>query len=363
MNKKNLVKTEVLQHLKKYNDKEIFYQKYSVACKNKDALSIFLKQYDQTHLRKERIYVEEILPKSYEEFIDEESMWDNQKTSIYIEKYSRFMPSLSAIHNYFEVVYIVENNMPAMIGEKIITLQQGDICFISPGTLHSPHVMENTIALQMTVRKSTFRQEFFRCLSGNSLTSEFFLNALYLQSDGQTEGSVIVFHMKSDEEIKNAFFQIYQEHYNKDVGYQNIMNNLFEILLCYLLRCDPSNIEIIQTHTKFDTRITQILQFIENNCEKVTIEELSQEFHLTKSYLSKYITRKTGKTFSHILQEMRLEKARSMLCSSNLRVEDISQAVGYNNVEHFIRLFRSKYSKTPNQFRKENSSYLTIHTV
>ncbi|WP_333651648.1 AraC family transcriptional regulator [Lacrimispora sp.] len=347
MNNNKLDKSEVMQHLKKYNDSEIFYQQYALLQNDKEALNHFIQQYDQTTLRQKRIYIKEILQKSYKEFEDESAMWDNQD-DIYIEKYCRFMPRISAIHDYFEIVYVVESNIDIDIGEKSITLKSGDVCFISPGILHSPHIMEKTIALQMIVRKSTFRQEFFRCLTGNSVISDFFLNALYLQN----EGSVLLFHMSSDEEIKNIFFQMYLENHNRYVRYQNILNNLFEILLCHLLRCDSSNIEIKQTCQKADSRITQILQYIENNCKRITIADLSKEFHLSGPYLSKYITNKTGKAFSHILQEIRLEKARNMLCSSNLRVEDIADSVGYRNVEHFIRLFKHKYCKTPNQFRK-----------
>ena len=349
MNDKKLAKSEVMRHLKEHNDKEIFYHQYALLYNDKEALKHFLEQHDQSRLIKERIYIEEILPKSSESFSGEDSVWESLETDIYIEKYCRLMPHLSAIHDFFEIVYVVDNNMQIEIGENTLTLQPGDVCFISPGILHTPYVMEETIALQMTVRKSTFRKEFYRCLAGNSVTSDFFLNALYSQNGG----SVLLFHMNSDEEIKNVFLQMYQENYNRYAGFQNVMNNLFEILLCYLLRCDPSEIEIKQDCQKADTRMTQLLQYIENNCERITIADLSQKFHLTKTYLSKYITHKTGKSFRSILQEIRLEKARGMLCSSNLRIEDISEAVGYHNVEHFIRLFKQKYHKTPNQFRKD----------
>ena len=224
MNDNKLDKSEVLQHLKKYNDSELFYQKYASLQNDEEALNHFIKQYDQTTLRQKRIYIKEILQKSYKEFEDETAMWDNQD-DIYVEKYCRFMPDISAIHDYFEIVYVVENSMDMDIGEKSITLKSGDVCFISPGILHSPHVMEKTIALQMIVRKSTFRQEFFRCLTGNNVISDFFLNALYLQ-DGD---SVLLFHMNLDEEIKNIFFRMYQENYNRCVRYQNIINNLYYI--------------------------------------------------------------------------------------------------------------------------------------
>lgn len=102
-----------------------------------------------------------------------------------------------------------------------------------------------------------------------------------------------------------------------------------------------------------DTRITQMLQYIQSNCERVTIADMAEEFNLSKTYLSKYITRRIGKPFSSILQDIRLEKACDMLHNSNLRIEDISSCVGYMNVEHFIRLFKKRYHKTPNQYRVE----------
>ena len=348
MKVKKLDKSEVMQHLKEYNEQELFYQQYAAFKTDQKALDVFFKQYSISNLREKRIYIEEILHKSHEEFECEASMWPQQGNDIHIEKYSRFMPRLTAIHDFFEILYVVENEMHIDIEGKDTILKAGDVCFISPGILHSPYITKKTIALQMIVRKSTFRKEFFRCLAGNSLISDFFLNSLY----SQTNSSILLFHINKADEIKNLFFHLYQENYNQYIGYKNIMNNLFEILLCYLLRCEPTNIEIKQTHQHFDIRITQILQYIENNCEKVTIADISEEFHLTKSYLSKYITLKTGKSFSEILREIKLEKACSMLDYSNLRVEDISEAIGYNNVEHFIRLFKQKYSKTPNQYRK-----------
>ena len=51
------------------------------------------------------------------------------------------------------------------------------------------------------------------------------------------------------------------------------------------------------------------------------------------------------------MQEIRLEKACDMPGTRNLKGEDISASVRYQNVEHFIRLFKKKYHKTPNQYR------------
>ncbi|MFB8733422.1 helix-turn-helix domain-containing protein [Bacillus sp. SL00103] len=88
------------------------------------------------------------------------------------------------------------------------------------------------------------------------------------------------------------------------------MNNLFEILLCLLLRFKPSHMNVNQVKQYRDIRMIQMLQYIQQCCEHITIQELAEEFNLSPSYLSKYIARKLGKSFSEIRQEIRLEKKR-----------------------------------------------------
>ena len=103
-----------------------------------------------------------------------------------------------------------------------------------------------------------------------------------------------------------------------------------------------------EKHCK-DERLTDIINYI-----TVTLDELAEQFHLSKPYLSKYIKDKSGKTFGELVKNVRMKKARTLLKSSSMTVEAISDAVGYQNVEHFTRLFKQKYKMTPVQFRNNN---------
>lgn len=100
-----------------------------------------------------------------------------------------------------------------------------------------------------------------------------------------------------------------------------------------------------------DARLTEILNYINTNYLTVTLDELADEFHLSKPYLSKYIKEKSGKTFGDIVKNVRMKKARTLLKCGNMTVEVIADKVGYQNVEHFNRLFKKKYGMTPVQFR------------
>ncbi len=79
---------------------------------------------------------------------------------------------------------------------------------------------------------------------------------------------------------------------------------------------------------------------------------MAEHFHLTEPYLSKFIKEKTGETFGNLVKECRLNKACHILKTSNMLVEDISNMVGYDNPEHFIRVFKSQIGLTPIQYRK-----------
>lgn len=100
-----------------------------------------------------------------------------------------------------------------------------------------------------------------------------------------------------------------------------------------------------------DERMIEIMNFIQENYLDVTLESLSEKFYLSKPYLSKYIKEKAGSTFGEIVKRVRMKKARTLLKSSTMTVESIAEAVGYQNVEHFNRLFKKAYNMTPIQFR------------
>ena len=48
-----------------------------------------------------------------------------------------------------------------------------------------------------------------------------------------------------------------------------------------------------------------------------------------------------------------MKRAKTLLKNGNMTVENISYAVGYQNVEHFNRLFKKAYEMTPVQFRRK----------
>ena len=102
-----------------------------------------------------------------------------------------------------------------------------------------------------------------------------------------------------------------------------------------------------------DERMLEIINYIQANYIDVTLDDLAERFYLSKPYISKYIKEKSGMTFGELVKKIRMKKAKALLKSSNMTVENIALTVGYQNVEHFNRLFKKAYQMTPMQYRNQ----------
>ncbi|MCQ2507525.1 MAG: 2-isopropylmalate synthase [Dorea sp.] len=129
----------------------------------------------------------------------------------------------------------------------------------------------------------------------------------------------------------------------------DIIHSSIEALIVAVNKLENlSNIEAVT-----DARMIEIMNYVQANYIDITLDDLSEKFFLSKPYLSKYIKEKSGMTFGELVKKVRMKKARALLKSSNMTVENIALTVGYQNVEHFNRLFKKTYDMTPMQFRNK----------
>ncbi len=105
-----------------------------------------------------------------------------------------------------------------------------------------------------------------------------------------------------------------------------------------------------------DDRLIAMINYIQANYQDITLEDMASYFNLSAPYISKYIKDKSGKTFGEHLTSIRLKKAKTLLKNRNMTVENISYAIGYPNVEHFIRVFKKFFDMTPMQYRNLNQT-------
>jgi two-component system response regulator YesN len=84
----------------------------------------------------------------------------------------------------------------------------------------------------------------------------------------------------------------------------------------------------------------------------LTEDFLASLFYLNRSYLSQIFRKRTGMKFVDYLNQLRIEKAKELLTSTDLKMYQIAKRVGYDNPKYFFRIFKKKTGLTPEQYRK-----------
>ena len=84
-----------------------------------------------------------------------------------------------------------------------------------------------------------------------------------------------------------------------------------------------------------------------------TVAWCAEQFHLTPSYFGDIVRRETGITPQAFLQTKLIDRAKSLLASQELTINEIAEELGFSYPNHFARLFRQKTGMSPSAFRRQ----------
>jgi AraC-like DNA-binding protein len=108
-------------------------------------------------------------------------------------------------------------------------------------------------------------------------------------------------------------------------------------------------------------RIESVFEFMRENFDKdVTLSEVAKIAGMTEVSFSRFIKKRTGKTFIDSLNEIRLGHSARRLIDTTETISEIAYKCGFNNLSYFNRLFKSKKKCTPKQFREEYAGKRTF---
>lgn len=85
--------------------------------------------------------------------------------------------------------------------------------------------------------------------------------------------------------------------------------------------------------------------------ENVTVKDTAAALLVSPNYLSSVFRQELGMTFIDFLNRERITQAAALLRRTNMQIQHIASAVGYNNTSYFTRQFVRVFSDTPSQYR------------
>ncbi|QCS53871.1 response regulator [Priestia flexa] len=85
--------------------------------------------------------------------------------------------------------------------------------------------------------------------------------------------------------------------------------------------------------------------------EDLSLQMIADELSLHPVWLSQLFKKETGQTYMDFLTETRINKAKTLLRETSMKVYEIAESVGYQNLQHFGTIFKKRTSQTPKEYR------------
>ena len=114
---------------------------------------------------------------------------------------------------------------------------------------------------------------------------------------------------------------------------------------------------IVVSYERDSRYIAFFKQYIKEHYREgnLKIDEIADYIGISANYLGKLVYKETNCHFSEYLNIYRIEQAKSILSNSILKIYEVAEQVGYNNVEHFARVFKRLVDMSPSAYANKNT--------
>lgn len=100
--------------------------------------------------------------------------------------------------------------------------------------------------------------------------------------------------------------------------------------------------------------VKNALSYIETHyTEKLTLSDIAENVFVSPWYLSKMLNKHTGKSFTDLLHQARIGKAKQLLISTNYKIGMVSELCGFNDIASFSKTFKKIENISPNEYRQK----------
>ena len=240
--------------------------------------------------------------------------------------------SVPHTHNHMELFYIVGGKGQFLIEDQLHPVNVSNLVIINPNVTHT-EVSLNAQPLEYIVLG---------------------VEGIELVAGETSNGCSILDHFETME-VSSCLRNILREMELKNTGYQDICQAYMEILLIRLMR----NIDLaVSADPQIGTGNRQcaaVKRYIDIHFkEALTLEQLADEAHMNKFYLSHAFKKEYGVSPINYMTSRRIEESKYLLAETDLSLSQIAQLLGFSSLSYFSQVFRRTQEISPMEYRQNN---------
>ena len=235
------------------------------------------------------------------------------------------------IHEYSEILYVLEGSIESTVNGKTDLISAGDIAIITPFKVHSTFTPD-TCKLMICVISNDYlydmipKEELYLGYSISAFTASDELRG-YLDSRFLAAASQIIF----DPSLKNV---------------STTKACVHAIMAEFLAFAEPCN----EKNAKSSVLASLILYLNEHFKEELSLTKVSKELGYAPGYISHCLESLPNMNFSTLLSSLRVEYAKKLIKEDRLTNVEIAFESGFNSERSFYRAFLRHAGMTPGQY-------------
>lgn len=249
-------------------------------------------------------------------------------------------------HRFFELVYITGGTAFHTLNGVRQPIGTGNYFIIDYGSVHSYSDSRNLSLINCLFLPEVIDETLRGCRSFEALMHSCLLR-YYQLAPGQPFANRVF--LDDSGRVRQLIEGMLAEYRNRQTGYP-------EIIRGHLLEIQILTLRSLLADHPLPARsapVTDAITYISNHyAEHGVLRAYCRDSHFNAQYISRKFRQETGFTITNYLQKIRIEKSCELLAGTELRVTEIAQAVGYENVKHFQQLFSRMLHMSPREYRK-----------
>ncbi|MDD6564113.1 MAG: AraC family transcriptional regulator [Clostridiales bacterium] len=264
---------------------------------------------------------------------------------ITVRPHTRFVHFPKHSHNFIEVIYMCSGTTTHIVNGNKLVLKEGELLFL--GQNANQEILPagiNDIAVNFIILPEFFDVSLVMLKDEETPLRAFIINSL---KSNNSNSSYMHFKVADVLPIQNLVENLIWTLIKGTSNKRKI--NSFTMGLIFLQLMDYTDRLVL--YDKEEQTILKVLKYADENYRDGSLTELASSLHYDFSWLSREIKRKTGKTYTEIVQEKRLSQASFLLTNTDMNISDIANQVGYDNVSYFHRLFKKRFNMSPYKYK------------
>ena len=248
-------------------------------------------------------------------------------------KYGGDWHSVPHTHNHLELFYITGGKGQFLIQDQLYPVNVNNLVIINPNVTHT-EVSLNAQPLEYIVLG---------------------IEGIELSTSNDSNGQFNILDHFESVEISGCLRNILREMELKNEGYEDVCQAYMEILIIRLMRSTALSVPSESQAVSTNRQCAAVRRYIDLHFkETLTLEQLANEGHKNKFYLSHAFKREYGVSPINYMISKRIEESKYLLSETDLSMSQIAQLLGFSSLSYFSQVFHRTQAISPKEYRQNH---------